>query len=294
MGPAFGTYNHHTNMTRRNDPVARALWFIESHLREELTLEKIEPALGVSRFHLSRAFSATTGRPIMHYVRARRLSEAARLLSAGAPDILSVALDAGYASHEAFTRAFREQFGLTPEALRAEANLDRIVLVTALRRETTMALDIQKPRMQTGNRLLIAGLLERDFDRIPFAWQRFMPYFGQIPGQIGNVTYGVKANSDDGGNFEYIAGVEVATFEDVQRELTRLRLATQTYAIFEHRGHVSTIRNTFAEIYGTWLPQAGLALADAPDFERYDERFDPHTGCGTVELWIPVGTAGCT
>ncbi|MGE5157753.1 MAG: helix-turn-helix domain-containing protein [Gemmatimonas sp.] len=64
-----------------------------------------------------RAFAAATGFSVMRYVRARRLSEAARALARGAPDILSLALEADYGSHEAFTRAFRDHFGMTPEAV---------------------------------------------------------------------------------------------------------------------------------------------------------------------------------
>ncbi len=77
------------------------------------------PAIaGVSRFHMVRAFAAATGLSVMRYVRARRLSEAARALADGAPDILALALEADYGSHEAFTRAFRDHFGVTPEAVR--------------------------------------------------------------------------------------------------------------------------------------------------------------------------------
>src|SRR3954468_16266203 len=101
------------------NPVAKAIWFIESHLMEEVTLADIAATAGVSRFHLVRAFGLATGVPVMRYVRSRRLSEAARALANGAPEILTLALDAGYASHEAFTRAFREQFDLTPESTRA-------------------------------------------------------------------------------------------------------------------------------------------------------------------------------
>jgi len=43
---------------------------------------------------------------VMRYVRGRQLTEAARCLASGAPDILAIALEAGYGSHEAFTRAF--------------------------------------------------------------------------------------------------------------------------------------------------------------------------------------------
>lgn len=94
----------------------KSLWYIESHLSGELSLEAIATVIGVSRFHVSRAFSLTVGCSLASYVRGRRLSEAARALAGGAPDILAVALDTGYGSHEAFTRAFRQQFGLTPEA----------------------------------------------------------------------------------------------------------------------------------------------------------------------------------
>jgi AraC family transcriptional regulator len=51
---------------------------------------------------------------------ARGAWEAARQLCNGAPDILTIALNAGYGSHEAFTRAFRDQFGLTPEQARGQ------------------------------------------------------------------------------------------------------------------------------------------------------------------------------
>jgi AraC family transcriptional regulator len=107
------------------NPVAKALWFIESHLDKDITLDDVAEASGVSRFHMSRAFGEMLNCSVMQYVRARRLSDAARRLAGGAPDILTVALDAGYGSHEAFTRAFRDQFGLTPEQVR-----ERPVLVS--------------------------------------------------------------------------------------------------------------------------------------------------------------------
>jgi AraC family transcriptional regulator len=74
----------------------QALWVIERNSNRSLTLNAIAAACGVSRSHLANAFGAATGQSVMRYLRARRLSEAARVLAAGAPDILAVALDAGY------------------------------------------------------------------------------------------------------------------------------------------------------------------------------------------------------
>src|SRR5690606_28886374 len=97
------------------NPVGKALWYIERHFAEDLSLEEVANFADVSRYHLTRAFGVATGHSIMRYVRGRRLTEAARSLASGAPDILAVALEAGYGSHEAFTRAFHDQFGRTPE-----------------------------------------------------------------------------------------------------------------------------------------------------------------------------------
>ena len=59
----------------------KALWYIESHLGEELSLDTIACAVSVSRFHLSRAFAVSIGCSLAGYVRARRLSQAVRLLA---------------------------------------------------------------------------------------------------------------------------------------------------------------------------------------------------------------------
>ena len=115
------------------NPIDNALWFIESHFASELTLEQIAAQVRMSPHYLTRAFGAVTGRSLMRYVRSRRLTEAAKRLANGAPDILQLAMDAGYGSHEAFTRAFRDQFGFTPEQVRAQHHVDNLELVEAIR-----------------------------------------------------------------------------------------------------------------------------------------------------------------
>ena len=272
--------------------MGKALWFIESNLGGELSLAGIATASGVSRYHLLRAFGAATGHSVMGYVRARRLTEAARLLAAGAADILGVALDAGYASHEAFTRAFRDQFGLTPEATRAQRHSDNIHLVEAIGRDDNLIVAVAAPRVETRPALLIAGLGERySFDTnpgIPFLWQKFRPYIGHIPTQIGDTTYGVCHGIDHSGRFEYIAGVEIGTVAALPKELRALRVPKRRYLVFTHRGHIFSLRATVYTIWNKWLPASGHKVAAAPDFELYGDGFNPHTGLGAVEIWLPI------
>jgi len=275
------------------NPAQKALWFIESHLADALTLDEIAAIGGVSRFHMVRAFAAATGLSVMRYVRARRLTEAARAPANGAPDILTLALDADYGSHEAFTRAFRGHFGVTPEAVRASTCLDGIKLQEPIVMDSTAIDNLPPPRFATGKPLLVAGLGERytwesGGPAIPGQWQRFHQSVAHIPGRIGKVAYGVCCNADDAGNFDYIAGVDVSDFSDLPREFSRVRIPEQRYAVFTHRDHISTIRRTVKTIWNHWLPASGLKAAEAPNFERYDENFDPITGNGGLEIWIPV------
>jgi len=274
------------------NPAQKALWFVECHLGQSLALDDVADVAEVSRFHLVRAFAAATGFSVMRYVRARRLTEAARALARGAPDILSLALDADYGSHEAFTRAFRDHFGVTPETVRAASCLDHLKLQEPIQMDSTAFDTLPAPRFETGKAFLVAGPGERfNHDNgagIPGLWQRFHRKVADIPDRVGPVAYGVCCNGDDAGNFDYIAGVEVSDFSDLPREFSRIRIAAQRYAVFRHAGHVSTIRRTVNTIWNHWLPASHLTVADAPNFERYGETFDPLTGNGGFEIWVPV------
>src|SRR5258708_8120058 len=274
------------------NPAQKALWFIESHLADALTLDEIAGVGGISRFHMVRAFGAATGLSVMLYVRARPLSEAARALANGATDILTLALDADYGSHEAFTRAFRGHFGVTPEAVRASTCLDGIKLEDAIRMDSALTGKLPAPRFETSRPLLVAGISERynheNGAGIPNQWQRFHQAVENIPGRIGKVAYGVCCNGDDAGNFDYIAGVEVSDFSDLPREFHSVRIPEQRYDDFTHSDHISTIRRTVNTISNHWLPASCLKAADAPNFERYAENSDPLTGNAGLELWGPV------
>jgi AraC family transcriptional regulator len=274
------------------DPAQKALWFVESHSQEQISLEEIARACKVSAFHLTRAFAATTGTSLMRYVRGRRLSEAARHLARGTDDILRVALDAGYGSHEAFTRAFRDQFGLTPEQIRNRGHLTNIELVEAIAMNATPIADIAPDRFETHEPMLLAGLVERyacqSPQGIPGQWQRFSPYLGRIAGQRGKTAYGVVYNFDSDSNFDYMCGVEVQGSSSLPEGFQSLQVPRQKYAVFAHKGHVSAIRATLAAIWSKWFPKSGFQAGEAPTFECYGPEFNPSTGLGGFESWIPI------
>lgn len=272
--------------------IERAVWFIENRFADDITLNDIAQVGGVSRFHLSRSFGTLTGYSVMGYVRGRRLTWAAGKLMAGAPDILSVALDAGYNSHEAFTRAFRDHFGQTPEQVRAQGIYDPARLVEPLRIDETLLVNLEEPRIEDVSAMRIAGFAERftfmTNHGIPTLWQRFAPHIGHMPGQRGAFTYGVVADFEEDGSFGYLAGVEVSPTAELDAGMGYIDIPAQRYAVFAHRGHISTMRRTAYSIWAHYFPASALVPTSGPNFERYGAEHDSATGNGLVEVWVPI------
>jgi AraC family transcriptional regulator len=151
------------------------------------------------------------------------------------------------------------------------------------------------PRFENGKPLLIAGLQKSyapaAMRGIPAQWQSFAQHMGKIPGQVGPTAYGVCWQAADGVNIEYLSGVEVSTFAGMPDDFTVVSLPAAKYAVFPHRAHVSKLYET-CDAISRWLPESGhqsAADAETPSFfERYSEEFDPQTGFGGMEVWVPL------
>jgi AraC family transcriptional regulator len=92
--------------------------YILEHIDEPLNRGVLAAVAGFSVSHFHRIFTAYIGENIASYVRRMRLERAGRKLRMGAVDITEVALAAGYDTHAAFSKAFKQQFGLSPSEFR--------------------------------------------------------------------------------------------------------------------------------------------------------------------------------
>lgn len=270
--------------------IARTIWMIETHFGVLLSLDELAADAGVSRTHLSRIFPLATGHSLSGYMRGRRLTEAAKALADGAPDILAVAIDAGYGSHEAFTRAFRDQFGLTPTELRKRRSLSVLNLVESLPMDTDTTIKLSPPRIETMPARRFAGLMQRhdmsQSNSIPAQWQRLKSYLGNVPGAVPGAAYGIVTEGEE--NFcTYLCGVEITPSAELPPEFVTVETPARRWARVTHSAHISTIRSTIRAIYDQWLPNSGYRQADDISFvEYYGPDFNPVTGLGTSEIWI--------
>jgi AraC family transcriptional regulator len=159
---------------------------------------------------------------------------------------------------------------------------------------------LREPGFVNRGQLRIAGLGVRyaaqSSEEFARQWQRFSASIGKVPEQVGSDTYGVVIGSFGGHDgFEYITGVEVSSFNNVPEKFRRLTIPAHRYAVFLHEGHVSGIRDTVFSIKKEWLPKwtvpgrPATGGAEQPDFlERYGKEFNPQTGSGKIEIWVPL------
>ena len=89
--------------------------YIASHLQDPITANDVARAAGYSQYHAARIFREETGCSPFEYIRRERLTASARALRSGKTRVLDIALNFVFDSHEGFTRAFSNGFGISPK-----------------------------------------------------------------------------------------------------------------------------------------------------------------------------------
>lgn len=272
--------------------VGRAIWHIETNLAAPLTLAGLATVVEVTPFHLARSFAVATGSTVMRYVWRRRLSRAAEALAYGSAPLIEVALDAGYASPEAFARAFRMEMGLSPSALRRHRRIDQLTLTHPLIQRTGMATTLAPPTVKTlAPRRLAGPVVRYDMQTragIPAQWAAYNDADVRAPSPSPEDYFGVVFNYDDeAGTFDYLCGQEVPMGARLPAGFAEVTISG-VYACFASSGHISTMGDAWSEIYTDWLARPELRPRSAASVEYYPPAFNGETGEGGFELWLPI------
>jgi len=244
--------------------IAKVVDYVQSHLDEELTPELLAEVAGFSLHHFHRVFRGITDESVMGFVRRLRLERAAQRLRFEATSVTTVALDSGYGSHEAFTRAFRARFGISPSAYR--------------RREPRVAVDHDMRLRQEPDRLLLAHRYVGPYEGCGEAWGR-MASWGAPLGVERRAEASVGLAYDDpevtdASRLRYDAAYVVSEALSVELGppppgIVRKVIPGGTYAVATHRGPLDDILETYVALLGKWLPRRGVELSDEPVVEIY-------------------------
>lgn len=108
----------------RSATIERMKAYIAEHLHDHISARDVATVAGYSQYHAARVFKAETGISPFEYIRRERLTAAAHALRAGNPKVLDIALDFVFDSHEGFTRAFSNGFGIPPKKFASRPSPD--------------------------------------------------------------------------------------------------------------------------------------------------------------------------
>ncbi len=282
--------------------VQRGVDLVEERLDEALVLRDVSKAAGMSHWHFQRIFKALTGETLMTYVRSRRLSRSLDRLLRTQTGILEIALDAGFESQAAFTRAFKSAFGMTPGAYRKigdkslflqKARIDADYLTHIHGNVSMTPVIVERPAMRlAGLRTEIYGVdsdKNNIAERLPPLWDVFLKRLPTLGENAGDACYGViQQQSEDTERLVYTAAVPVSPDADLLEGFVEVHLPAARYAVFTHKGPSDQLDHTVNYIYSGWLARSGERHAYSADLEIYDHRFDATSDESVIEYAIPL------
>jgi len=282
--------------------IQRGVDYIETRLDEDIELLDVARVAGVSQWHFQRMFHARTGETLKAYIRSRRLAASLERLLETDLRVLDIALLAGFASQEAFSRAFKRAFGLTPQEYRATGNKSLF-----LRKSPSSGDYLQhvqqsvsrSPEIYRHGALTLVGLRTLFYSvdseknnvgqELPPLWNAFLPRLSEIRNTVPGVCYGVvRQDPGDGERLEYHAAIAVTRIDALPEGMSAVEVPAGTYARFEHRGLAQRVDHTVSYAYGTWLPQSGHRHTYAPDLEMYGAAYHPTNDDSVLHYAIPI------
>jgi len=154
-----------------------------------------------------------------------------------------------------------------------------------------------EPKIFTKPNFTIVGLRyfgKNENQEISELWGKFnsrAAAIGGIDNGTDEAAIGLCITPEEGsedGSFEYTAGVIVSEVGDVPEGFIVRHVPEFTYAVFAHRGDLSGLKETYAYIYESWLPQSGYELAAMLDFEYYNEDFKNFAPDSVFYIYVPI------
>ncbi len=278
------------------DPVQQVVWLVETQMGSSPSVQRLSRETGLSRFVITRLFAEATGLTVAAYLRGRRLTQAARLLAESDMTVLRIADAIGYGSHEAFTRAFRREFGMTPETLRRKRDISSLKLTEPIRMTAPQKVPLAAPEIAQLPPTRFVGLTrtyEMDgLGGLPDQWQHFIPHIAHLdPKRVGG-AYGIVRNaSPNGEKIAYSCAIPEGLGLKAGGDLDTISVPAMRLAKFTHKGHISAVRASTMSIFAHELPKLGLTPKGPIDLiEFYGPAFDPHSGFGEIGLWVNIGS----
>ena len=261
-----------------------AVRLIADSLDDPLGLQDLADRVGFSRFHFHRVFQALLGETVGGITRRLLLERAATQLRCSDTPITEIAFSAGYATHEAFVKAFRAAFGYTPSGFRRHlryagelptvngvhyrGGTEFAIRFIASRGESVMQVDIKEVPARRAVCFQHHGpyyMIGQSFGALQ-AWVEETQ--AEVGKRVGIFYDDPEATAPD--KLRSDAGAYVAPeFHVDDPRVHIVDLPAGSYAVHTHFGPYDGLSAAWAKLGSDWFPNSGYDIGTAPAFEVY-------------------------
>lgn len=299
--------------------VQRVIEEIAGGLDRALRLEALAELTLLSPFHFHRVFRGMVGETALELARRLRLERAAWQLTGEQP-ITEIAFDAGYETHEAFTRAFRQRYGMSPSEFRQRQRADgcarppgwELAARSGVHFSPTGEVPRFQPFYSRGEAMKFPVEIEARPELRVAAVRHVGPYaqvaaafqkLGELAGRAGLFAEAMRTREapkmvglyhDDpesvpATELRADAGLVISESAALPDGLSEVRIPAGRYARALHKGPYDQLGDVWARFFGEWLPESGERMGPGPSFELY--RNSPMTAKPhelETELYLPL------
>lgn len=263
----------------------RVLVHVQRHLDEPLALEELARLACLSPHHFHHVFTGMLGEPLASHVRRLRLERAASRLKLTDLTVIQIALEAGYETHEAFSRAFRKNFGLSPVQFRRRNGVTtRIKAASGVHYVIRGRLRNFAPAQTQAKSInVIIKKLKPirvafmrhigPYDQVGKTWDHLMMLLGK-EGLLSATAQFIGICHDDPAvsphdKIRYDACVSVDESFRPGGDIGVQVIPQGDYAVTTHFGPYGKLGGSYANLLGQWLPLSGRRLESTSCFEVY-------------------------
>lgn len=250
--------------------INRVIEFIGKNLDDELTLDQLSRIACFSKYHFHRLFTAYTSTSLNQYIKWLRLKRAAHQLIIDKDiTIIEIALDAGFESHESFTRAFKQICGKNPRDFRLKSNWNAWEKPPySMPKQCEEMMNVMIKDMPA--RRLAAVEHRGDPKKVGesanklISWSKDQPTNLKItPGEVFGFGYD-DPHQVQTKDFRFDLAITVPLHFSLKGGVVEKVLPKGRYAVTLHKGSRHNIGDTIYALYRDWLPQSNEELGDLP------------------------------
>ena len=272
--------------------IENVITYLTNHLDESLDLYRLADEACLSPYHFHRIYLALMGETVAETIRRLRLQRAAANLLTSEVPMTKLATAAGYSSVQAFTRAFRDTYGIAPATYRKRGGLT--AAPNSVAPNFKVESSIQNAKVQHFKPQTVLALTHRgDYMKIDQTFEKLIIWadrhhlLGPLTRVFGvyhddpTITSVSKLRSD--------ACITVSTTIPTEGDFHITQTPGGHCAVLSHAGPYTELNNAFNNIYTGWLPGSGYEPDDQPCFSEHlsNPRITPPAQLRTL-VYMPL------